>query len=90
MPALEIHITGRVQGVSFRANTQAQARALELVGWVKNEADGSVRAWAQGPRAQLDALVSWCREGPRFASVSAVNVQEAAEDPALHVFEIWR
>ncbi len=90
MPAVKLHITGRVQGVSYRASTQVQARSLGLVGWVRNEPDGSVHAWAQGPQDQLDALVSWCRKGPRFASVRAVEVGEAPEDPALTGFDVRR
>lgn len=68
-----MRIHGRVQGVWYRASTQKQAAALGLSGFVRNVADGSVEAVAEGPREQLEALIAWCREGPPHARVSEVE-----------------
>lgn len=90
MPAAQLRITGRVQGVSYRASTRTTAVELQLTGWVRNEPDGSVTAWAQGPQGKLDALVAWCREGPQYASVKTVETVWVDEDAGLRGFEIRR
>ena len=67
-------VNGRVQGVYFRAETQDQAVALGLTGWVKNRPDRSVEAVAEGSREKIEKLIAWCRQGPPRAEVSDVNV----------------
>jgi acylphosphatase len=81
-------VTGRVQGVAFRAATVAEARRLALSGWVRNREDGAVEALAEGDRAGVEALVAWCRRGPPLARVSGVRV--AWEEPRgdLDAFDI--
>lgn len=69
-------VTGRVQGVSYRASTIDEATQLGLTGWVRNRADGSVELEAQGAPAQIDALLAWCAVGPPAARVSGVTVQD--------------
>ena len=69
-----LHITGRVQGVAFRASTVATAWELGLSGWVANRADGSVEAVAEGDDAAVTALVRWCHHGPPAARVDHVEV----------------
>lgn len=64
-----LRVTGQVQGVFFRANTVQRARQLELRGWVRNAADGSVEAVAEGDRAAIEALLAWCEHGPPRARV---------------------
>jgi acylphosphatase len=76
--AVQAHVTGRVQGVSFRWYTQERARALGVAGWVRNEPDGSVLVHAEGDPEAVDALVDWCRTGPALARVSGVAVREAS------------
>ena len=73
-----VRVSGRVQGVYFRASTQQQARALDLVGWVRNTSDGAVELEAEGPVAAVEALVAWCRRGPPVARVDDV-VEEPIE-----------
>ena len=75
--AVDVRITGLVQGVSFRAYTREQARGLGVTGWVRNEPDGSVRGHFEGPGHAVDALVSWCRHGPAHADVDDVAVTDA-------------
>jgi acylphosphatase len=75
--AVEVRITGFVQGVSFRAYTQARARDLGVTGWVRNEPDGAVAGHFEGPDRAVDALVAWCRHGPAYAEVEHVEVAAA-------------
>ena len=71
-------VSGRVQGVSFRAATCTQARTLGVVGGVKNRYDGSVELEAEGPDDKVAALIQWCHQGPPAARVSGVAVDELA------------
>lgn len=68
-------ITGRVQGVWFRANTQKKAKTLDLKGWVKNLPDGRVEAVFEGEKEQIDRIIEWCKKGPSFARVDDVQIQ---------------
>ncbi|MCA9751590.1 MAG: acylphosphatase [Gemmatimonadetes bacterium] len=76
MKRIDARITGRVQGVFFRASTERRARELGVRGTVRNEADGSVFLEAEGDPAAVDALVAWCRQGPPAADVRSVQVLE--------------
>ena len=67
-------VSGRVQGVYFRAETCDQAIALGLTGWVKNKPDRSVEAVVEGSRDGVEKLICWCRQGPPNAEVSGVSV----------------
>jgi acylphosphatase len=69
-------VSGRVQGVAFRASTVAEAYTLGLTGWVRNRADGSVELEAQGDPVQVAALLAWCAHGPPAARVAGVDVEE--------------
>ena len=69
-------ITGRVQGVSFRASTADEARRLGLVGWVKNLSDGAVELEAQGTADAVAALLAWCAHGSPAARVANVAVDD--------------
>ncbi|SIO44934.1 acylphosphatase [Rhodovulum sp. ES.010] len=80
--ALEIRVTGRVQGVSFRAWTQDQARALGLDGWVRNEPDGAVTALVAGPEDRVARLVEGLHSGPPAARVDRVETAPAGEEVA--------
>jgi acylphosphatase len=75
--AVDVRITGMVQGVSFRAYTRQQAHGLGVAGWVRNEPDGSVAGHFEGPERAVDALVAWCRHGPAYAEVDEVAVSDA-------------
>jgi acylphosphatase len=75
--ALRIVVTGRVQGVGFRAWALSEARRHDLRGWVRNRRDGSVEALLIGRSEALEAMVEACRRGP-----SAARVADVAEEPA--------
>lgn len=76
--AVDVRITGRVQGVSYRFYTQQRARDLGVTGWVRNEPDGSVAGHFEGPAGAVDALVAWCHDGPPAARVDGVVVSDGA------------
>ena len=73
MVAVGWRISGRVQGVCFRAGTREQALRLGLVGRAVNCADGTVEVHAEGEPAALDALERWLWQGPPAAQVTAVE-----------------
>lgn len=83
-----LYISGRVQGVFFRAWVSDQARRLGLGGWVRNRIDGRVEAVFEGPAAVVDHMVKLCHEGPDHARVDTVldDYSEPAED--LASFEV--
>ncbi|KAB2961765.1 MAG: acylphosphatase [Candidatus Methylomirabilis oxygeniifera] len=67
-------ISGRVQGVCFRAYTVDEATAAGLIGWVRNTPDGRVEAAFEGEQLAVEAMIAWCRNGPPVARVSNVEV----------------
>lgn len=74
MIEMQCVITGKVQGVSYRAYAQDAADGLGLVGWVKNLTDGSVLLCAQGERETLKQFVEYLHEGSLLAKVEGVDV----------------
>ena len=68
-------ISGRVQGVFFRANTKSKAQSLNLSGCVRNLPDGSVEVVAEGPHDTLADFVRWCHKGPAAARVDSVDIE---------------
>jgi acylphosphatase len=83
-------VSGRVQGVSYRASTADAARRLGLVGWVKNRVDGTVELEAEGPDDKVTALLDWCKSGPPAARVEHVAVDELAATRTETTFQITR
>jgi acylphosphatase len=73
---LRYRVTGRVQGVFYRASTEAQARQLHLTGWVRNCENGDVELVACGAADRLTQLERWLWQGPPSAQVSTVQRQE--------------
>lgn len=76
MKHINIKVTGKVQGVFFRASTKAVADQMGVKGFVKNEKDGSVYIEAEAQSFILDAFVDWCKEGPEKCKVDQVEVLE--------------
>ena len=72
---LELHlfISGRVQGVAYRANAASTARRLGLVGWVRNLPDARVELLARGDEKAMKSLLIWAHEGPSLAQVEHVE-----------------
>ena len=84
------HVSGRVQGVCYRAATQEQARVLGLRGYARNLADGRVEVLVRGSAAAVDQLVDWLAEGPPMAKVLKVErvALDCAALPAPGAFEV--
>jgi acylphosphatase len=86
---ISISISGKVQGVFFRASTKEKADALGVLGTVKNEADGSVFIEAEGEEEAINQFVGWCKKGPPRAIVTEIKIEEA-KPKHFHTFEIVR
>jgi acylphosphatase len=80
-------VSGSVQQVGFRMACTRRAIELGLTGSVRNLDDGTVQAVFQGPQVKVDQMISWCRTGPRLATVRSVDV---SDEPLVDadVFEI--
>jgi acylphosphatase len=81
-------VRGRVQGVGFRASTADQARRLGVVGWVRNQLDGTVEVEAAGDDAQVDALLAWLKRGPPSARVTGMDIVNLAVDQMADGFDV--
>jgi acylphosphatase len=76
----QVVIRGRVQGVGYRAWTEAMAEERGVEGWVRNRSDGSVEALFAGPEELVLTMIELCREGPPGALVDAIDQREANSD----------
>jgi acylphosphatase len=76
----QVTITGRVQGVGYRAWVEHRARAHGVEGWVRNRRDGSVEALFAGPEDVVADMIALCRRGPSSARVDAVQDESAHAD----------
>jgi len=84
-----VHVSGRVQGVYFRATTREEARDAGVDGWVRNLPDGRVEAVFEGDEDAVASMVAFCEEGSPAASVSDVEV-EYEEPEGIEGFEVRR
>ena len=72
--AVRAIISGRVQGVCFRMETERAAHRFGVNGWVRNKRDGTVEALFEGESGDVDDIIKWCETGPPMASVTEVAV----------------
>ena len=84
-----VFVSGRVQGVSYRASTRDAARDAGLDGWVENLDDGRVEAVFEGSEASVERLVEWCHEGSPAADVDGVDA-EYGDPEGVSGFEVRR
>jgi acylphosphatase len=80
MRSVHLRITGRVQGVGYRAWAVDTARRLGLRGWVHNRTDGNVEVLATGGDDAVAAMIEACRQGPDAARVADVAISEVEDD----------
>jgi acylphosphatase len=80
MRSVRLRITGRVQGVGYRAWALQMASRLGLRGWVRNRSDGSVEALVIGEDDAVARIIEACRDGPFGARVSDVTISDADDD----------
>lgn len=94
MLTLHFHVTGLVQGVWFRGWTQMTARSLGLVGWVRNEPDGSVRGAAQAPEGvspqALESFRLALGQGPEGARVDSLDARLVEGSELFSGFHVLR
>ena len=90
MITVSLRISGKVQGVWYRASAKDAALGIGIKGKVWNERNGDVGAVAQGTREQIDAFVKWCKEGPPLAKVQDVKVENVNTAEIFDSFEITR
>jgi acylphosphatase len=89
--AVVVRIEGRVQGVWYRGWAVSEAQARHLSGWVRNRTDGSVEALFAGPKADVDAMLEACWQGPPAARVTKVLPRpvDAPDKPGFHPLPTW-
>jgi acylphosphatase len=75
---VRVVVSGRVQGVFFRASCAEEASRLGLSGWVANERDGSVEAVFEGDEEAVVEMIAWCHDGPEWARVTGVDARDEA------------
>ncbi|HUH65068.1 MAG TPA: acylphosphatase [Syntrophales bacterium] len=88
MKRMHVIISGRVQGVFFRAYTRETAVHLKLKGWVRNLGDGSVEAVFEGDDKNVESMLEWCRKGPPHAVVKNVEATAETYSGEFHDFRI--
>lgn len=81
-------ISGRVQGVSYRASAWEKAQQLGIHGWVKNLPDGRVEMVIAGEQVTLEQMISWAEQGPQFADVSHIDISEQSAINTQSEFQI--
>jgi acylphosphatase len=82
-----IFVSGRVQGVFFRASTVEVAKKLGITGWVRNLNDGRVEVVAEGSKEKLDELIGWLKKGPILAKVVDLVIEEETPTGEFKDFE---
>lgn len=87
---VSLRMAGKVQGVYYRQSAREQALRLGLVGWVRNRADGSVEAVAEGEVHALEEFIAWCRRGPPAAQVEQVERAEHEARGEFSTFTVER
>ena len=86
--AYAISVQGDVQGVSYRYFAKKTAKTLGLVGWTKNEHDGTVSVFIQGDPETAQKFIDWAKSGSPMATVESVLVDTAETDESLKEFEV--
>ncbi len=86
MKAVNIRITGKVQGVAFRYHAKEMAHLHHVSGWIRNRIDGSVEAFFQGEPSQVTQLINWCRSGSPDATISHISIDDVPPDSQISGF----
>ena len=83
-----IFVSGRVQGIFFRQNTQRKAQSLGITGWVKNLTDGRVEAVFEGEKEKVEKIIKWAKRGPILAKVNGIDIKWQEYQGGFDSFEI--
>jgi len=81
-------ISGFVQGVFFRSNTQEKAKEIGIFGWVRNLGDGRVEAVFEGEKERVEKIIGWAKRGPERARVENVEIKWEEYKGEFEDFEI--
>ena len=84
-------VSGRVQGIGYRASAAHEGRRLGVLGWVRNRMDGTVEVCAQGPKDVLEGFLVYLRRGPMGARVRSLDIEwlsMESDESDLGPFEI--
>jgi len=90
MTRAELVISGRVQGVFYRASAQQEAQRLGLHGEIRNLPGGEVEAIVEGEKSRIDEFIAWCRRGPPAAEVEDVRVRWREPRGDFRTFRVTR
>lgn len=84
---VRVHVSGTVQGVAYRANTEETAKRRGVSGWVRNTEDGRVEAVFEGDARTVESMIGWCHTGSPRADVERVDVEyeEPTSEDGFHV-----
>jgi len=85
---VHVTISGKVQGVWFRANTKDKAEQLDISGWIRNTPDGKVEAIFEGEEENIKEMLDWCNNGPPLAKVKEVKIEEREPTNKYKKFDI--
>ena len=85
---VHVLISGRVQGVWFRASTKQKAEQLSLTGWVRNTSGGNVEAVFEGDENLIQEMLEWCHHGPPLANVENVEIKNQEPTNGFDDFSI--
>tara|TARA_B100001057_G_scaffold473377_1_gene537793 strand:+ start:1547 stop:1816 length:270 start_codon:yes stop_codon:yes gene_type:complete len=89
MVGSHISVYGEVQGSGFRSWAKEQSLKLKLMGWARKASDGSIEIFVQGEEETVNNFISFCWDGPNFAHVEDVLVQDATPDESITDFAIY-
>jgi len=87
-PQAHLIISGKVQGVFYRASTRDKAIRLGITGWVKNLPGGNVEAVFQGEKHKVMQMIEWCKKGPAYSRVDDVSVTWEEPKEEFETFEV--
>lgn len=87
MKTYHIFVSGRVQGVFFRANTVKKAKKFGIKGWVRNTKNGKVEILAQGSEKNIKEFFKWLEKGPLLAKVADLKIEEKDLNQIFKEFE---
>jgi len=85
---VHVLISGRVQGVWYRAFTKQKAEQLGIKGWVRNASDGKVEAIFEGEENKIDQMIDWCYKGPPLAKIKDIEIKKQQATNAFEDFSI--
>ena len=88
MKTVHVKVSGKVQGVWFRASTKQEAEKNGINGWVKNTSNGCVEAVFQGDEQKIMDIIDWCYKGPPLSAVEHVDVKEIDTEDKYESFSM--